>query len=76
MNCGSSVDGYMYIRLIVAVIGQFSHDVIGCRDSSQWLVRFNPCISVISVVVLLVKFVGGYSLMFVCSVNKSFVGRR
>ena len=38
--------------------------------------RFDPCIvSVISVVVLLVKFVGGYSLMFVCSVNKSFVGR-
>ena len=33
-------------------------------------------ISVISVVVLLVKFVAGYSLMFVCSVNKSFVGRR
>ena len=66
----------MYIRLIVAVIGQFSH-VIGCRDSSQWLVRFDPCIvSVITVVVLLVKFVGGYSLMFVCSVNKSFVGRR
>ena len=33
-------------------------------------------VSVISVVVLLVKFVGGYSLMFVCSVNKLFVGRR
>ena len=67
----------VYIRLIVAVIGQFSHDVIGCWNSSQWLVRFDPCIvSVISVVVLLVKFVGGYSLMFVCSVNKSFVGRR
>ena len=46
-------------------------------DSSQWLVRFDPCIvSVISVVVLLVKFVGGYSLMFFCSVNKSFVGCR
>ena len=68
----------VYIRLqIVAVIGQFSHDVIGCWDSSQWLVRFDLCIvSVISVVVSLVKFVGGYSLMFVCSVNKSFVGRR
>ena len=39
---------------------------------SDWCVS----ISVISVVVLLVKFVGGYSLMFVCSVNKSFVGRR
>ena len=67
----------VYIRLIVAVIGQFSHDVIGCWDLSQWLVRFNPCIvSVISVVVFLVKFVGGYSLMFVLSVNKLFVGRR
>ena len=55
----------VYIRLIVAVIRQFSHDVIGCRDSSQWLVRFDPCIvSVISVVALLVKFVGEYSLMF------------
>ena len=36
--------------------------------------HFNPCIvSVVSVVALLAKFVGGYSLMFVCSVNKSFV---
>ena len=40
--------------------------------SGDWCVS----ISVISVVVLLVKFVAGYSLMFVCSVNKSFVGRR
>ena len=31
----------VYIRLIVAVISQFSHDVIGCWDSSQWLVRFD-----------------------------------
>ena len=63
----------VYIRMIVAVIGQFSH-VIGCWDSSQWLVRFDPCIvSVISVVVLLV---GRYSLMFAYSVNKSFVGPR
>ena len=39
--------------------------------------RFDPCIiSVISVVVLLiVKFVGEYSLLFVCSVYKSFVGQ-
>ena len=38
---------------------------------------FDPCIvSVISAVVLLVKFVGKYNLMFACSVNKSFVGRR
>ena len=67
----------VYIRLIVAVIGQLSHGVIGCWDSSQWLVRFNTCIvSVISAVVLLVKIVGEYSLMFVCSINKSFVSRR
>ena len=47
---------YIYIHLFVAVIGQFSHDVIGCWDSSQWLVCFDPCIvSVISVVVLVVQ---------------------
>ena len=39
----------VYIRLIVAVIGQFSHDVISCWDSSQWLVRFDPCIVVQSI---------------------------
>ena len=33
-------------------------------------------VSVLFVVVLLVKFVGEYSLLFVCSVYKSFVGRR
>ena len=41
------------------------------------LLCFDSCIvSVILVVVLLVKFVGEFSLLFVCSVNKSFVGRR
>ena len=37
---------------------------------SDWCVSI--IIGVISVVVLLVKFVGGYSLTFVCSVNKLF----
>ena len=33
-------------------------------------------LNVISVVVLLVKFVGKFNLLFVCSVNKSFEGRK
>ena len=67
----------MYVWLLLSLVSLAMMLLAVETQVSDWLVRFDPCIvSVISVVVLLVKFVGGCSLMFVCSVNKSFVGRR
>ena len=44
---------------------------------SDWCVLISVLIvSVISVIVLVVKFVSEFSLLFICSVNKSFVDRR
>ena len=62
----------VYICLIVAVIDQFSHDVLGCWDSSQWLVHFDPCVaSVISVVCRIVSQICRQQLW-----NKTLISQR
>ena len=66
----------VYLHLTVAAIGQFSHDVIGCLDSSQVIGTFrsvycrcNFCRCFVSQICRRVQSI-------VCrSVNKSFVGR-
>ena len=70
MNYESTVDG-IYVLLLLLLVG-LTVMLLAVETKISLLVRFHPCIvSVISVVVLLVKFVGEFSLLLVCSVDKA-----
>ena len=49
---------------------QFYHDIVGCWDSRRWLVRFDTCVVIVIFVgLLLVKYVSGFSIFFICCVD-------